>query len=158
MILVQSYATDWIRRKKSCLTREIVLMPFNKLSCSPRVGLHSSRIFQLGQFLIPWHSTELGTCFLCHVRNIGFFQQLSQFAPLAPQIMLVTCWPASCFGHMLHISFLVLDMVDVVFFAFNYWTGEGYSLNILTCKLWHTIFHNSISWLYHSIMFLPDLL
>ena len=74
----------------------------------------------------------LGTCFIHHTLNIGILQGFTQFAYLALQIVLLTCSLDSCFGNLLHMSFLVLDMVVVVDFIVLYdLTGEGCNWHIL---------------------------
>ena len=157
--MVQSDTTYRCWRVKSCLKHEIWQRRWYGLPCNLIIGLHSSCLVELGQLFIPWHLTVLGTFFPHHVRNIVFFRRFTWFASLSPQIVLVMYQSDFCFDHLHHTSFLVIGMVNVVIFlVLHSWTGEVCCWYTLALKCQHTVLYHSISWLFHSITMLPDLL
>ena len=66
---------------------------------------------------MTWNLRVLDTCCLHHTCNTIIFQLFAQFSSLAQQIVLIKYRLDSCFGYFLQTPFMVMDMVDSVFFS-----------------------------------------
>ena len=62
--------------------------------------------------------TLIGTCCQQLTRSTIFFQLFNRLDSLNQRIEMVTYKVTSCFVHMLHTSFLVMDMVNAVVLLF----------------------------------------
>ena len=129
------------------------------LPCILKIGANFSHLVLWGHFLLRLFLMVLGMCCLPHYHNIRIFLLCAQLSSLTPFIMLVTCQLVSFFGHLHHMSFLVLDMADAVeFLLFYYLIGAGIILHILELICLHIFWCNPIQYLYQIIIYPPNLL
>ena len=129
------------------------------LPCNPKISVHLFHLVMRGQFLLPLWLIEIVMCCLLPCNNIRIFLLCAVFASLAPWIMMVTCRSVSFSEHLYRKYFLVLDMVDAVDFSMFYdWIGGGVILHILELRCLNIFWYTPISWLYRSIISLPNML
>ena len=132
---------------------------YNILPCNPKIAVHFSHLVMPGQFLLKLCLIGLVMCCISPSHNISVLLLCAQFSSLALWLILVTCRSVSFFGHMQHMSSLVLDIADTVdFLLFYYLIGTGIILHTLELICLHIFWYNPISWLYGSIIFLPNML